>query len=161
VDGYDFTQERLLHTLISALESHGLPGNVGLLDPAVFKQHVGGTGIIAVCNGQAPEVAALLEAMGVAVRPVPCGIEGHLRGELGPVPPLPLVEIRSADCCRAAESAAGPVPARKCTRCSTVKPAEEFPFWRKAKGYRGSFCYECDRERQRAMYHARKAAAGS
>ena len=154
--GHDFTQEYLLRDLAAALELHQIPGNVGLLSPEVFPQHRGGTGIIICCNGQRAEVAALLEAMGCLTRPHRYGVEGHLRNgtELGPVPE-PVVHIRSADSCRAAEAA---VRAKKCNGpCGLTKPVSDFS--PNGSGKLMPACRPCDAVRQKAQRLARVARA--
>jgi hypothetical protein len=162
VDGYDFTRERLLHSLISALELHRIAGNVRLLDASVFKQHTGGIGVLVICNGQRAEVAALLESMGVAVRPHRCGVEGHLRDgtELGPAPELPPVPVSSADSATAAEGGQ-PAPVKKCNRCGEVKPRSEFSSNGRNTGKIMPACKPCDRQRQRVQREARMARAAS
>lgn len=122
-------EERLLHALTSALERYGLGPNVGLLDPAVFPQHRGGTGILVVCEPADRGAAGrLLEAMGCAVRDHDIGIEAHLRNgtELGPAPEVPPVHVSSADSGSAAESAV-PEPVKRCNGpCARLLPLDEF-----------------------------------
>ena len=152
---YDFAQERLLHALIDALESHQVEPNVGLLLPATFPQHRGGVGIIVCCNGERPKVAALLEAMGCMTREHELGIEGHLRNgtELGPAP-VPVVHVSSADGCTAAEDG---LRAKKCNGpCGEVKPVSEFS--PNGSGKLMPACRPCDAARQKVQRLARAAA---
>lgn len=152
---YRTPEERLLSQLTAALELHQITGNVGLLDPAVFPQHKGGTGILVCCNGNRPEVAALLEAMGCMVRDHELGVEGHLRGELAPAHEL-VVHVSSADSCCAAESATVTAAKRCNGPCGQVKPVSEFSS--NGSGKLMPACCPCDAARQRTQRLARMAS---
>ena len=141
----------------AALRAHELPGGVGLVEKT--RTFIVALGI----NGgrvAASAVIALLEGMGLkCAEPDRLGI---LLAALPPgarLQPAPPVRVSSADSATAAEGAAL-VTGKRCTGpCGQVKEPEAFPWWRKAKGYRGSRCYECDRARQRDMYHQQKTRA--
>ena len=157
-DDYDFRGERLLHTLISALELHGIAPNVGLLDSETFPQHKGGTGILVVAvSGQRPKVARLLQQMGCMVRDHRLGVEAHLRGELLPAPELPPVHVTAADSCSAAELGELTM-VKRCTGCGAVLPVTAFSWRNREKGWRMPMCPPCDGARFRRWRKARVAA---
>ena len=141
----------------AALEDHGLPGGVGL-------READRTFIVVPAPADrwaVPAITALLTAMGCECSVDRHGIvSGRLAGRLRPAPPLPPVDVSAVSTGQAAGAAAVTIGKRCKGPCGQVKPLEEFPFWRKARGYRGPACYECDRARQRAQYRARTARTG-
>jgi hypothetical protein len=138
-----------------ALAARNLPGSLGLV-------HATRTFVLilpAAEPGAALEAAQLLGAMGCQTSVSNGGayvtVSGRVNGKLLPAPE-PVIRVRSADSAAAAEAG---VRAKRCTGCGDVKDPGQFPWWNRAKGRRGSACYECDRARQRSSYAKRKAAA--
>ena len=84
--------ERMLAELLAAFQLHGLDGQVGLLDPAVFPRHRGGVGILV--GLAVSERAAGRETVTWVLKSMGCdwtedhaiGVLGHLRGGLLPAP---------------------------------------------------------------------------
>ena len=84
-------------------------------------------------------------------------VQAEGTGPRRPALPLPPVRVRSADSCHAAEGAAEPVPAKRCTGpCGRALPLAEFSFRKRQRNLRVPYCGSCDRARQR-RYAARAA----
>jgi hypothetical protein len=89
------------------------------------------------------------------------GVEGHLAGKLLPAPPVPPVQVRSADSARLAEGAkVTVVTGKRCNGpCGEVRPLEEFSWRNQAKGWRNSPCRACESVRLGQLYREPVARA--
>jgi hypothetical protein len=143
-------------TVQSALAAHGLPGNVGLMEQTrMFIIALGTNG----GREAAPAVAGLLAAMGL--EPGEADKLGLLRARcpsrLRPAP-VPVVRAGSADSCSAAEAATVTAVKMSNGPCGRVLPLEAFSWRNRERGWRCSYCPECDRLGQKQRKAARALA---
>ncbi len=145
-----------LATLVSAMDSLDAETQVVLalwyhagLEPAVVARELRTSG---------ERVSELHDAGVLAIHnELLLAVQAEGTGPRRPAPSLPPVRIRSADCCQAAERAAEPVPAKRCSGpCGRVLPLAEFSFRKRQRNLRVPYCGSCDRARQR-RYAARAA----
>ena len=133
----------------AALSARGLPGNVGLRHAdRVFIIDLGPED-----RAVGPAVGELLGQMGCTVTFDRHGYAfARLDGRLlpAPEPPEVVINVTSSELASVTGAAAAPVLSKKCNMCGEVRPLTSFPWRNRQRGYRGPYCGECDRSRQRS-----------